>query len=552
VLGFRLAYFSRHPDCYSNGYSQRPPILRSLMLKKILVFIAVGIGLCTIVLGALFLFGNPEHFISKYQSSETYYVPSPPASLPYVLDGQRGLDLQTWIFIKRIFEEEQFDKLTSIIEGYQKECEGDIRTEYKITMAFDVFFNTSPSYENKLTNWRQAFPHHYAPQLAFAKYYQAKAWESRGTRYAKDTSFEQFSGMETYLTKSIQYLSRAIKFERNLLPAYATYISILNSSSSSSSDDENLMITRALKLFPHSFLIRRSASICVKPRWGGSYRQMENVAREGIHYVRENPNMVFLYGMIYNDQAFHLKEQKRYEEAETAFGNAVSFGDYSVFYRDLASLHYYKLNNFETALDYIQQSIDAFPISAPSYLLKAKIEFSLHNHMIAQLDLETAHKIGGEDENIDSWRTWAAKKLSNDANQLAQRNIEESVGLLDIALEYDPFCARVYSTRAIVKIMQGDDGAALFDARRGTELDPDDIGIMKTLDRILAQKGQWAEIALRWDEFISRNPENPEAYFERAGTYHHMGERQKSFADLNQACTLGHEQACIRLRKEQG
>jgi len=160
--------------------------------------------------------------------------------------------------LRQLFEQERFKELTAAIEGYHEEFEENVLTEYKISMVFDIFGSTDPDYEEKLLKWKEQFAEHFAPYMALATYYLEQAWESRGTKFAKDTSFDQFSGMEKQLTIAVQNLSVAIKHKRTLMPAYLSYISILNNSKSASDEDENAMISRAFKLFPQSFLIRNN------------------------------------------------------------------------------------------------------------------------------------------------------------------------------------------------------------------------------------------------------------------------------------------------------
>ncbi len=516
----------------------------------------VSIGSAVVIIGAIILaylyyFGNPlQALIAKHPRS-LQYTPSPPAGLPVPIDSLGGLELDTWLHLRQLFEQGRFEELTAALVGYQEEFEENVLTEYKIAMAFDIFGSTDQDYEEKIIKWKEQFAQHFAPHMALAMYYQNLALESRGTKYAKDTSFEQFSGMEKYLAKAIQNLSLAIKYKRTLMPAYQCYINILNNSKSASNEDVNAMISRAFKLFPQSFLIRKQASFAKWPRWGGSYELMEEIAREGVQYVDTNPNMALLYGMIYNDQAFYLTKQEKYEEAKSAHLMATSFGDYWYFYYKLATLQYYDLKDYEGALESINQSINLYPIDAESYLLKAKIQHMLGNDVIAGISLDTARTIGGVSERIEQWLQWVANDLSIKANNIFPHDPQQAENLLHLALEYNPNSPAVYAERARIKMKKGEFEAGITDAQRAVQLGPDNIAVYRLLDWGFAREKRWLEITSLWDSFIYRNPENSEAYFERAGTYHHMGKREEALSDLDKACSLGHNQACQRLKMEQ-
>jgi tetratricopeptide (TPR) repeat protein len=68
------------------------------------------------------------------------------------------------------------------------------------------------------------------------------------------------------------------------------------------------------------------------------------------------------------------------------------------------------------------------------------------------------------------------------------------------------------------------------------------------LDYILASQGKWDEILDIWNRFLALEPNNAEAYFERAGTHKHKGDMDSALADLDRACDLGKQEAC-NLRK---
>lgn len=60
--------------------------------------------------------------------------------------------------------------------------------------------------------------------------------------------------------------------------AYDTLIGIYNGNGEDRL--ENRVIEKAAELFPYSFLIKASALWAKEPRWGGSYEQMESLAKE--------------------------------------------------------------------------------------------------------------------------------------------------------------------------------------------------------------------------------------------------------------------------------
>ena len=63
------------------------------------------------------------------------------------------------------------------------------------------------------------------------------------------------------------------------------------------------LIDETSRLFPQSFILKSSVLWSKEPRWGGSYKQMEEFAKKAQRTADKNPKLSTLYGMIYYDQA---------------------------------------------------------------------------------------------------------------------------------------------------------------------------------------------------------------------------------------------------------
>lgn len=90
---------------------------------------------------------------------------------------------------------------------------------------------------------------------------------------------------------------------------------------------------------------------------------------------------------------------------------------------------------------------------------------------------------------------------------------------------------------------------AYRDFRRVIDLDPTHLEAHRHADRLLARQKKWDEIITMWNWYISRQPPNAEAYFERGGTYFHKGDMASARADTAKACDLGMAQGCRMLER---
>ncbi len=68
--------------------------------------------------------------------------------------------------------------------------------------------------------WVKKYPSSYQAFLVRGIYNENLAWKRRGTKYAKDTTKEQFDGFDFFLQKSIEDLKLSVKLKPDLGPAY--------------------------------------------------------------------------------------------------------------------------------------------------------------------------------------------------------------------------------------------------------------------------------------------------------------------------------------------
>ncbi|MCP3930130.1 MAG: DUF4034 domain-containing protein [Bacteroidetes bacterium] len=178
------------------------------------------------------------------------------------------ISLNDWVKLREMLQNKQFNELNSVLDGYQRLFELNHVDEYRIYDSFLAFRTTSPSYENLIQEWLEATPDQYQPYLGIAEYYYAKAWQSRGEKYAKDTSSEQFLGMNFYLQKAHENLTIALELNPHLMIAYNMLLGMSMAVGDSETEDE--IIEKTSEMFPASFLIKYTALSAKEPQWGGS------------------------------------------------------------------------------------------------------------------------------------------------------------------------------------------------------------------------------------------------------------------------------------------
>ena len=527
-------------DCIACGSSRKQSIgvIGSLVITAITIAV---IGLA--VVGFNKIAGNPFEIISKLKSTASgfYEVTVASENLPVPREPQDTITLDQFAELREYFENQQFEILNSIFEEYQKDFESNADNEFKLYDAYQVFGTTLPSYERLFEAWLEYSPAHYAPYLARAYYYDAIGWESRGYRWSKDTSDEQFSKMRFYFKKAYDDIDISLSIKQNLLPAYMVLIGICNATADDEGEEEN--IRKALQLFPATFLVRSQYMHAIEPRWGGSYSKMEYLAKEAEEHTEVNPRLSLLYGYIYCDQAKILAGKKQYKEAVTLYTKAMAYGDLWYFYEERAKV-YYQLGELDDALEDVERSILLRPTMDRSYRLRSKIYYRKGEINKSLADLHTAELLKPAYSATQRWKEWAGNNYLNKGHKLFEKDLNQAIEKYNISIKFNPESAETYYWRGLAYYRLKQPARALEDLETSIDLNPHRFDSYLMVDYVLLETKEWDKIVRHWNQFLELEPDHSRAYLERVGTYYHKKEYAKSLADLKAACDLGNEEGC--------
>lgn len=465
-----------------------------------------------------------------------------PDSLPVSRGTIDIIGVDRMLFLRGLLEAKAFDQLNMALGSYQDSFEADPLEEYKLFSAYNALAITDPDYEDLMYQWIDASPEYYQPYLALGRYYCLKGWESRGTKYMRETSETQIEGMEFYFGLSEDNILHALEINPNLIVAYHVLIDLYNAGGDNAS--ENDIIAKSMERFPYSSYIANAACWAKYPRWGGSYAEIAKIANVAQEHADVNPRLTLCYGRIYFDQGRILNDHDRSEEAIEMFERALDYGDSWDLYYKIANIYCFGVNDYDAALEYVNESIELRPDESDNYLLKAKILFYMGDYDGALYNLEYAEIIDPWDENIRSWREWASKSLINQAFNSFANDRQQALEKYSLAADFDKQNGEVHYWEGVSYLKAGEFDSALSALNRSIDANPSHFESYRMIDNLLAKNGKWEEIIEYWDQFLMYEPEHAEAYFERSGTYYHMGDMTNAMADLEKACQLGCEDAC--------
>ncbi len=364
------------------------------------------------------------------------------------------------IKVRELFESRRFQELTSLLEKYQTSCEQDIRWEFSVQDAFNVFDVTQPSYRMLIVEWVQASPKSWVPLIAQANYYYALGWKARGGKYASETSEEQIRQMRDNFAVTVQDTTAALRINPRLCFAYDLLMKV--NQAEGNQDAGALLVRKALASFPDSYLIRYRHMMSLTPRWGGSYKKMEQFALEEAPYVKKNPMIKTLPGFVFWDQASMADLNKQPPRAIELYEKALTYGENWNFLYDLANV-YFRNQMSDKALQTVVRAIALRPSLADGYVLRCAVHWELRKFQGA-LD-DCTHAIGLNPYNANAFLNRGGAKY--DVN-----DFKGALGDYDEAIRLDPYLTHAYIYRCAVKLQLGRLQGALDDCTHAIDLDP--------------------------------------------------------------------------------
>jgi len=406
---------------------------------------------------------------------------------------------------------------------------------------------SKPNHESILHQWMEARPQLYAARLAAGEYFYRLGTVERGGKWADETSPEQFKQMDIAFEQAVRHVKAALSLHPTLIEGY--YVLAKIAMFHGDDGTEQAFIQQALKIAPASFRIRRGHMQALLPRWGGSYEAMERFATESQAYAAQNPRLKILQGLTAWDLGKVAVSRKDYGTAVQLFSKALATGEYSQFFADRADA-YRRMNDSAKALADANASLDLYP-QVPEVLGdRARALIDLGRIEEATADMELALKLDPGEKSLKSVRKWVAEKFTSDAYEAQKRShYDEAIALFGKALNIDPERHETYYWRGRTYAQKGKPDMAQSDLEEAIRLNPHYFEAHQSLDWVFAQTQRWDDIIALWDRFLREEPDNANAYLERAGAFRHKGDMPAAVNDLKTACRLGNGNACQYLER---
>jgi tetratricopeptide (TPR) repeat protein len=165
-----------------------------------------------------------------------------------------------------------------------------------LTWAFWWMFQSSSKWADDTTNhWVRADPQSAYALAARGIHYSEAAYDARGGKFAGDTPEENFARMHELVDKARADLQASLKLNPRLIAAYHGLLRTTRLGDSADEDEQrDAWVEQALAIDPADQWIYHDWIDAVEPQWGGSLREMEQVAERAGEHTDANPTLALL------------------------------------------------------------------------------------------------------------------------------------------------------------------------------------------------------------------------------------------------------------------
>lgn len=293
-------------------------------------------------------------------------------------------DKNVWM---QLLNSEKYDVLEKELSSLQSTYEKNPSTERNLLLALSAFKNSDPALKNKLEVWVREKKNSIFSHLALAMYHEHLGWLSRGSRWGKDTTSQQFSKMKAHFRKANDELQLVIAKNPKISIAYAVLISV------------NTLRKQKLKYYnegiknnPLSSVIRTTYLNYLLPKWGGSFEEIEAFLAETKPLYKKNPNLAIEEGFLEyakGDKIFTSGSKTAYEDALKYLNKAIEKSIYGRYLNRRAQVYKY-MKNYQKSIDDYTKALELTPHDSNLLAGRGSIYYRLKQYDLALNDTNEA------------------------------------------------------------------------------------------------------------------------------------------------------------------
>jgi hypothetical protein len=168
------------------------------------------------------------------------------------------------------------------LERYYSQQQADFETgrisDEVLFQSFKKLYEDSPDDARGFDEWADAYPRSYPAMLTRGTYEYHMAFAARGDRYIKDTARSKLEAMDNWLVRAQADLGASLS--RTSKP-YLSAVYLLDLTTlAGDANDRRRWYDAAMQMDPSATHVRYRYMFSLRPRWGGSYAQMQEYLQQ--------------------------------------------------------------------------------------------------------------------------------------------------------------------------------------------------------------------------------------------------------------------------------
>lgn len=295
-------------------------------------------------------------------------------------------DKKVWL---QLLEDKNYSELDKQLTNLQVSYEKYPSTERKLLLALSSFKNSDPSLKSKIEAWLAEKPESIFSHLALGLYHNHLGWLSRGSRWSKDTTSQQFAKMRGHFRKAHDELTWVISKNPKQSIAYATILSL---ETARSKKQQKLLFNEAIKHNPLSSVIRRVYLMGLLPKWGGSFDEIEKFLLETSPLYSQNTDLKRQEGFLeyaHGDKIFTSEEKNAYRDALAYLDKAVSKSTNTRYLSKRAQIHKY-MKSYQKSINDYTKALESAPQDSDYLTGRGNVYYKLEEYDLALADIDEA------------------------------------------------------------------------------------------------------------------------------------------------------------------
>lgn len=295
-----------------------------------------------------------------------------------------------------------FAALDAALTELQQRYKSDTNAEVNLGRALQVFYSPDPGLTAPLDEWRRKSPDSYAALTASGQHYMAVSWAWRGTESANRTHPRRMEKMEEYRSLAHRMFTESLPLTNVPVVSLAELIEL--EKLAGEREAARTWLTEAEKLDPSNKLPRRAYMGMLLPRWGGSYKEMEDFAARVAAGARDDKARKvsqFLAVQPLVDRANLEWRQNNLVTALELYEEAASSSGSKGFLVSRAKL-LSGLGQFDSAMKLFDQALASDPDDSEALYYRSQTLFKMQRSEEGAHDLLRAAEAG----DINAWTDW--------------------------------------------------------------------------------------------------------------------------------------------------